>query len=134
VDKSLQVSKKKPDNVVANPMFISYPTNVGAPAFTVPDVLGRKKERGVNATHQLETKFEQLKEEYFKLCRLAEDTDLVYNARCNFNPVVGTTYHLYEGDDGLFLSMIEPEKWKMKWFGSFKLTAEHTWERVHSSP
>jgi len=134
VDKSLQVSKKKSDNVVVNPMSMPYPTNVGAPAFTVPDVLGRKKERGINATHQLTTKFDQLKEEYFNLCQLAEDTDLVYNSRCNFNPVVGTTYHLYEGDDGLFLSMIEPEKWKMKWFGSFKLTAEHTWERVHSSP
>lgn len=125
---------KKPDNVVANPMSMAYPTNVGAPAFTVPDVLGRKKERGANATHQLETKFEQLKKEYFELCQLAEDTDLVYNAKCNFNPVVGQTYHLYEGKDGVFLSMIEPEKWNKEWLGSFKLTAEHTWERVYSSP
>ena len=120
---------KKPDNVVANPGTMSYPTNVGAPAFTVPDVLGRKKERGINATHQLETKFEQLKEEYFKLCQLAEDTDLVYNAKCNFNPVVGKVYHLYEGNDGLFVSMISPEEWNKVHLGSFKLTSEHVWER-----
>ena len=127
-------SKKKPDNVVANPMSMEYPTNVGAPAFTIPDVLGRKKERGTNATHQLKTKFDQIKEEYFKLVKLAEDTDLVYNAKCNFNPVVGNIYHLYQGDKEIFLSMIEPEKWNKEWLGSFKLTAEHTWERVHSSP
>jgi len=125
---------KKPDNVVVNPMSMPYPTNVGAPAFTVPDVLGRKKERGANATHQLETKFDQLKQEYFKLCQLAEDTDLVYSARCNFNPVVGKTYHLYRGETDTFLSMISPEEWDKECLGSFRLTAEHTWERVHSSP
>lgn len=120
---------KKPDNVVDNPATMAYPTNIGAPAFTVPDVLSRKKERGANATHQLETKFDQLKEEYFRLVKLAEDTDLVYNAKCNFNPVVGDVYHLYEGNEGLFLSMVEPEKWNMVHCGSFRLTAEHTWER-----
>lgn len=123
-------SLKKPDNVVDNPLSMPYPTNVGAPAFTVPDVLSRKKERGSNATHQLETKFEQLKQEYFKLVQLAEDTDLVYNARCGFNPVVGEVYHLYESTEGTFLSMISPNQWDMKHRGSFRLTAEHTWERV----
>jgi hypothetical protein len=122
--------KDKPDNVVDNPASMAYPTNVGAPAFTVPAVLGRKKERGINATHQLETKFEQLKEEYFKLCQLAEDTDLVYNAQCGFNPVVGKVYHLYTGsNNNLFLSIIEPESVNWECHGSFKLTSEHTWER-----
>jgi hypothetical protein len=121
---------KKPDNVVDSPSSMAYPTNVGAPAFTVPNVLSRKRERGVNATHQLETKFEQLKEEYFKLVQLAEDTDLVYNAKCNFNPVVGDIYHLYSGNEGLFLSMISPDQWTQEFFGSFKLTSEHTWERI----
>jgi hypothetical protein len=120
---------KKPDNVVDNPATMSYPTNIGAPAFTVPNVLTRKKERGANATHQLETKFDQLKEEYFRLVQLAEDTDLVYNAKCNFNPVVGEIYHLYKGNEGLFVSMIEPDKWSQEHYGSFKLTSEHTWER-----
>lgn len=125
---------KKPNNVVTNPMSMEYPTNVGSPAFTVPDVLGRKKERGANAIHQIETKFEQLKEEYFRLVKLAEDTELVYSARCGFNPVVGNVYHLYQGETDVFLSMIEPEKWDKEWLGSFRLTAEHTWERIYSSP
>jgi len=109
---------------------MSYPTNVGAPAFTVPDVLSVSKERGISATHQLETKFEALKEEYFKLVELAEDTALMYNARCNIVPVVGEVYHLYDGKDGLFISMIEPETWPSQdHVGSFKLTSEQTWEK-----
>jgi hypothetical protein len=120
---------KKPDNVVDAPASMPYPTNIGAPAFTVPNVLTRKKERGANATHQLEAKFDALKEEYFKLVQLAEDTDLVYQARCGFNPIVGKVYHLYESPEGMFISMIDPAEWDMTFHGSFKLTSEHTWER-----
>ncbi|MDB4575843.1 DUF2452 domain-containing protein [bacterium] len=125
-----KTSKTKPDNVADNPGIMHYPTNVGAPAFTVPDVLGKGKERGITATHQLETKFEQLKEEYFKLVALAEDTQMVYNARCNFIPVVGRVYHLYDSESGLFLSLIEPESWQhKKHLGSYKLSSEQTWEK-----
>ena len=56
---------KKPDQFVVSPASMPYPTNVGAPAFTVPDVLRDKNERGANAIHSLETKFEELKKEYF---------------------------------------------------------------------
>jgi hypothetical protein len=122
---------KKPDNVVDAPALLPYPTNVGAPAFTVPDVLGISKERGITATHQLETKFDALKEEYFKLVKLAEDTSLMYTARCMITPVVGEVYHLYNSKDGHFISMIEPEKWKsQEHLGSFKLTSEQTWEQI----
>ena len=120
---------KKPDLVADNPGLSPYPTNVGAPAFTVPAVLSKKRERGANARAQLTSKFEELKEEYFRLAKLTEDTEMVYNATCNINPVVGRMYHLYKGNNGLFLSMIEPERWNMPCFGSFKLTSEHTWER-----
>lgn len=121
--------KTKPDNVVTNPATMRYPTNVGAPAFTVPDVLGKSKERGITATHQLETKFLQLQEEYFKLVAVAEDTEMVYNARCNFIPVVGRIYHLYAGSDGMFLSLIAPNQWDQINIGSYKLSSEQTWER-----
>ena len=122
---------KKPDNVVDNPASMPYPTNIGAPAFTVPDVLQHKNERGVNATHYLETKFDQLKQEYFKLVNLAKDTELVYNAKYAFVPVVGKVYHLYVGyDDKLFLSIIEPERVSWDCKGSFKFTADNTWERT----
>jgi hypothetical protein len=121
---------KKPDNFVSNPGQMNYPTNVGAPAFTVPDVVTKSKQRGINATHQLESKFEELKNQYFKLVQLAEDTELLYSARCNINPVVGRVYHLYKNNNEYFISMIAPHEWNMKHFGSYKLTSEHTWERI----
>jgi|SRR6056300_299319 hypothetical protein len=124
---------KKPDMVADNPQSMPYPTNVGAPAFTVPDVLSHKQERGVTATHHLQTRFDELKEKYFELVKLAEDTALVYNAKYNFIPIVGKTYHLYVGaDEKLFLSIIEPERvtyWDCK--GSFKYTSDNVWERVN---
>ena len=121
---------KKPDNVANTPGLMRYPTNVGAPAFTVPDVLGKTKERGVTATHQLETRFKSLRDEYFKLVELTENTALMYNATCNIIPIVGEIYHLYEGKKGTFISLIEPEKWAdQKHIGSFKLTSEQTWEK-----
>ena len=97
---------KKPDNVTDFAAILPYPTNVGAPAFTVPDVLQHKAERGVTATHFFETKFDELKDEYFKLVKLAEDTQLVYTATYNFIPVVGRTYSLYDNAGKIFLSII----------------------------
>ena len=125
---------KKPDNVTDFAAILPYPTNIGAPAFTIPDVLQHKKERGVTATHYFETKFDELKEEYFKLVKLAEDTQQVYNASYRFLPVVGKVYSLYINNDKLFLSIIEPSRWpQMRFKGSFKFTSDNTWEKVEMS-
>ncbi|MEO0453776.1 MAG: hypothetical protein AAFY98_06520, partial [Verrucomicrobiota bacterium] len=47
-----------------------------------------------------------------------------------FEPIVGTTYHLYRERDALVLSLIEPSKWKKKFVASMKLSADHQWEAV----
>jgi len=122
--------KKKPDMVVTNPSIMEYPTNIGAPSFTIPDVLSKQRERGVNATNQLETKFDEIKERYFELVRLAEDTELVYNSKYSFVPVIGQVYHLYIIDETYVLSLIEPSRWDKEHCGSFKYTSENTWERI----
>tara|TARA_B100000780_G_scaffold239818_1_gene181688 strand:- start:450 stop:821 length:372 start_codon:yes stop_codon:yes gene_type:complete len=120
-----------PDNVTEFAATLPYPTNIGAPAFTVPDVLQHKADRGVTATHYFETKFDELKDEYFKLVKLAEDTQLVYNAKYNFIPVVGRVYSLYINKDKLFLSIIEPSTWpQMTFKGSYKFTSDNTWEKI----
>tara|TARA_B100000780_G_C20953617_1_gene380467 strand:- start:368 stop:748 length:381 start_codon:yes stop_codon:yes gene_type:complete len=122
---------RKPDNVTDFAATLPYPTNVGAPAFTVPDVLQHKAERGITATHFFETKFDELKDEYFKLVKLAEDTQLVYTAKYNFIPVVGKQYSLYTNNGKTFLSIIEPHTWKQMTFkGSFRFTSDNTWERI----
>lgn len=124
------MGKKKPDMVVEQPQIMEYPTNVGAPAFFVPDVLKHKNEKGVNALHYFDAKFEELKNEYYELIKLANDTEKVYNAKYNLVPVVGRVYHLYESaDKSFFLSIIGPNEWGMKHEGSFKFTSDNTWEK-----
>ena len=121
---------KKPDNVVDTPATLTYPSNVGAPSFTLPDVLTHKNQKTSKAIDQIQTKLNELEKQYFELKRLAEDTGLVYNAEYSFVPIVGQTYHLYENDDRTFLSLVDPERWKMPYLGSFRYTSDATWERI----
>jgi hypothetical protein len=129
------MNKKKPDNVVDSPGTMPYPTNLAAPAFTVPDVLTYKSEHTKTASAYLDSCFEELKQQYIELAKLAYDTQLVYNAKISFIPIVGHIYHLYTNDNNvLFLSMIEPENWqKMKHMGTFKYSTNTTWIRIDTS-
>lgn len=126
---------KYPDNVawdeneqrwVAH--ILPYASNVGAPVIK-PENIDSWRQRGVTkVNHYLETKFLELKEEYFKLVEEFQWNDLIYNADFNFEPVIGETYHLYARNNGKnFLSLISPNEWKQECLGSFYLTPEQKW-------
>ena len=120
--------KEKPDMVVDNPESMLYPTNVGAPSFIIPDVISHKDTRSKSASDYFKSKLDQIREEYLGLVDLANDTELVYNAKYNFIPIVGNIYHLYIGSDSRnFLSIIEPHEWSMEYIASFKFTIDNTW-------
>jgi hypothetical protein len=129
---------KYPDNVawdneeerwVAN--ILPYASNVGAPVIK-PENIDSWRQRGVTkVNHHLETKFLELRDEYNKLVEEFKWNDLVYNAKFNFEPVIGETYHLYTGDNNEnFLSLISPNEWKRECLGSFQLTADQKWIKV----
>jgi hypothetical protein len=129
---------KYPDNVawddeeerwVAN--ILPYASNVGAPVIK-PENIDSWRQRGVTkVNHHLETKFLELRDEYNKLVEEFKWNDLVYNAKFNFEPVIGETYHLYTGDDNEnFLSLISPNEWKRECLGSFQLTADQKWTKI----
>jgi hypothetical protein len=128
------IKKDKPDNVVfseekgyhAN--LLSYSTNVGAPAIIMDDVVGWKSRGISNVNKEFENKFNELKMQYQDLMKEYEWNELVYNARFSFEPVIGETYHLYLGDDGVyFLSLIAPEEWNKEHVGTFKLNSNKKW-------
>lgn len=130
-----------PDNVawdddkkkwVAN--ILPYASNVGAPVIK-PENIDSWKQRGVtNVNHHLETKFTELKNEYEKLVEEFESNNLVYNAKFNFEPVIGQVYHLYVGTDhNNFLSLISPDEWDREHLGSFHLTADQRWVKVEET-
>jgi len=122
---------EKPDNVAETPGLLPYGTNVSAPAIKVEDITAWKSINAIKVNHQLETKFNELKEEYKKLVEEYKWNELVYNAKFSFEPVIGQTYHLYVGRDGnIFLSMVKPNEWNYKSVGSFSLDSNNKWNKV----
>lgn len=132
--------KKKPDNVVDSPLTMPYGTNVGAPAFQVPDVAGYKKELAAEASHRFHQRYNEIEQEFKELVDQAQYNDRILNAYLSFKPNIGEIYHLYEQEGSDFVSMLSPQDWgesymKNKSFvGSFKLKADNVWERIMEEP
>jgi hypothetical protein len=132
------MESKKPDNVVYsdtegfNASILPYGTNVGAPVIQIDDVVSWKT-RGISTVNkQLESKFNELKEQYQKLMEEFEWNELVYNAKFSFEPVIGEIYHLYRDEKGInFLSLIAPNEWNKEHIGTFKLNSEKKWVFLH---
>jgi hypothetical protein len=65
-----------------------------------------------------------------------ELSELIYNAKLSFTPVIGQVYYLYEKkDNSYFLSMVSPKEWGSsgpftKAVASVKLLADHTWMEI----
>ena len=123
---------KKPDNVVFDiksqeydSYKKNYPTDLGSPAF---DSSVLKKDNF--AFKHLKAKFDELNSEYQSLLTKLKWNELIYNSEYNFNPIAGEIYHLYKNQNITFLSMIEPNQWKMEYIGSFKLLANDIWEQI----
>lgn len=122
---------KKPDNVSDNPGLLPYASNVGAPVIKVEDISLWKSANVLKVNKQLEKRFNELKEEYQKLVNEYKWNELVYNAKFNFEPVIGQTYHLYVGKNGnIFLSMINPNEWTYECIGSFSLDSNNKWNKI----
>jgi len=129
---------KYPDNVawddqekrwVAN--ILPYASNVGAPVIKPENIDSWRKQGVTKVNHHLETKFLELKEEYNKLVEEFKWNDLVYNAKFNFEPIIGETYYLYPGDNKEnFLSLISPNEWDKECLGSFYLDTEQKWVKI----
>lgn len=116
------------------PASTPYPTNVGAPAFKLNNIVEFKETRSSNALHHIDARLQEIKKQYDELLDLATDTELVYSAEYNFIPIVGKVYHLYSNERHNFLSIIAPDQWSIgggkDYLGSFKFTTDNVWLRV----
>ena len=128
------MEKDKPDAIVFSDekgyhaSLLPYATTVGAPAIRMDDVVSWKSRGISNVNKQFENKFNELKEQYLHLMQEYEWNELVYNSKFSFEPVIGETYHLYLGDDGVnFLSLIGPKEWNKEHIGTFKLNSDKKW-------
>jgi len=62
---------------------------------------------------------------------------MIYNAKLNFQPVIGQVYFLYEKkDDSLMISMVSPREWGggsgpfKRFVAKVQLLADHTWNEI----
>ena len=130
--------EKIPDNVVYNETtnkydasLKPYATNVGAPKIVATNNITWKNKNILKANKQIEAKYLELKAEYDKMIQELEYNNLVYNAKFNFEPLIGQTYHLYRDKKGSpFLSIISPTECNFDFIGSFYLNSEQIWKKT----
>lgn len=129
---------KRPDNVVFdeesnsyNAGLKPYATNIGAPRIETPDTITWKNVNIDKVNKQVKARYDELKAEYDALMEKFEYNNLIYNAKFNFEPIVGETYHLYrDKQQQPFLSIIAPNQCSFDYVETFRLNADKMWEVV----
>lgn len=139
---NLELMKLK---VTDMPSLLEYAHTVGGFAI-VPTNEGQIKSHAREAMkeqteEQLNLIFEQMK----TLAKQVQDikkrvyiSDLIYNVKMTFTPVIGKCYYLYEeAGEKRYLSLISPKEWGEKmqdqYLAEVRLNADHTWKVLHST-
>ena len=109
------MKKKKPDNVVWDEKqeeyiarLLPYASQASGPVIKIPNVDAFKQKGVEKVSKQFQTELEELKDKIKDFVKTASDTQKVYTAKFKFEPLVGETYYLYEGDQEAYLSLIAP--------------------------
>ncbi|MDO3694181.1 DUF2452 domain-containing protein [Wenyingzhuangia sp. chi5] len=131
------MKEKKPDNVVFNTenqkydaALKPYATNIGAPVIKANDSAAWKNKSIRKVNQKIQAKYIEIKEEYDKMMKEYEYNHMIFNAKFNFEPIVGEIYHLYERDNGeTFLSIIAPNQCSFSALGSFYLNSDLVWQK-----
>lgn len=133
------MSGKKPDSVVFNPetqrydaFLRPYATERSAPRIVPEETNSWKRSGARSVNERLAAEFEELKARYEALRERLEYNQLIYNARFQFEPVVGRVYHLYKNSgEHPFLSVIAPHECRFEHLGSFRLQSDLSWSRLN---
>lgn len=129
---------KKPDLVVwseengYDAKIKSYPTNLGAPSFNLPNVGLIKTESSKKMIEVFEREKQEIVQSIEKLYQEYSDSVLVWESKISFDPIVGKTYYLYNFNGINTLSLISPEEWNRKdcFIGGFVLNSDRKWIRI----
>ncbi len=107
----------------------SYPTNVTAPKFDLPNVGLVKKESSKKMLDVFEREKDELIEKIQKLYQEYNDSVMVWESKISFDPIVGKSYYLYNFKGINTLSLLSPEDWNKKdcFIGEFLLNSDRKW-------
>lgn len=122
------MTKSPPSNA-----FMPYPVSTLSPPI-VPNDLTSFKSRGISEVERdLRQKLIEIRESYLEAIDHFNWNKLAYEARIQFEPVVGETYHLYETRSGRLLSMIGPDQWPQRHLASLRLNVDRQWQVVETT-
>ena len=129
---------KKPDLVVFdedtqqyNAAVIPYATSASSPVIKPLNTATWRNDGVDRVNKQFKSKFDELKKEYEAMMEQFEYNDLVYNAKFNFEPIIGEVYYLYnDKNEEPFLSIIHPDQCNFYYLGSFRLNSQKMWEKL----
>ena len=129
---------KKPDLVVFDKetqqydaAIKPYGTSASSPVIKPLNTATWRNDGVDRVNKQFKSKFDELKKEYEAMMEQFEYNDLVYNAKFNFEPIIGEVYYLYnDKNEESFLSIIQPDKCNFKYLGSFRLNSQKMWEKL----
>jgi len=118
--------------------YLPYPVSTLSPKI-IPNDLTTFRSRGVSQVEkELKQQLQELKERFEQVLDDFNWNKMIYEAKFSFEPVMGDTYHLYEGrtpSEDRALSLIPPEDWIAgAWIGSFRLNIDRRWEPMGVSP
>ena len=129
---------KKPDLVVFdedtqqyNAAVIPYATSASSPVIKPLNTATWRNDGVDRVNKQFKSKFDELKKEYEAMMVQFKYNDLVYNAKFNFEPIIGEVYYLYnDKNEESFLSIIQPDQCNFNYLGSFRLNSQKMWEKL----
>ena len=129
---------KKPDLVVFdedtqqyNAAVIPYATSASSPVIKPLNTATWRNDGVDRVNKQFKSKFDELKKEYEAMMVQFEYNYLVYNAKFNFEPIIGEVYYLYnDKNEESFLSIIQPDQCNFNYLGSFRLNSQKMWEKL----
>ena len=119
---------------------VPYPITVSSPKIEPMDKNLMKANAHESMQNQAEQQISMLQKQATLLMNQAKEiqdrlkvSHTIYQADMNFEPVVGTMYHLYQREDeSWLLSMIAPYEWGKKipftFLHTVRLLADKTWD------
>jgi hypothetical protein len=128
---------RKPDLVVwseengYDAKLRSYPTNLGASSFELPQVDLSKSEAAKKMADSFNREREEIIQKIEKMYTEYADSVLVWESKMSFEPITGKSYYLYDLRGQNTLSLLSPNEWgKGKEFlGEFVLNSDRKWIR-----
>ncbi|MGB1169667.1 MAG: DUF2452 domain-containing protein [Flavobacteriaceae bacterium] len=129
---------KKPDLVVFDEdtqqydaAIKPYGTSSSSPVIKPLNTATWRNDGVDRVNKQFKSKFDELKKEYEAMMEQFEYNDLIYNAKFNFEPIIGEVYYLYnDKKEEPFLSIIQPDQCNFNYLGSFRLNSQKMWEKI----